>query len=143
MFDIRRVDNPEPHTIFKLISQLNPELSFAVFETRLRDMLTQNYFLLAAFEDEEMIALTGCWIGTKLYCGKYLEIDNFVVDEAHRSKSIGAKIMDRVFEEAKALKCEAITLNVYSWNDRAQKFYDAYGFESPGNHRVLHLKSNN
>jgi GNAT superfamily N-acetyltransferase len=29
------------------------------------------------------------WFGIKLWCGKYLEIDNFIVHPEHRKKGIG------------------------------------------------------
>jgi hypothetical protein len=45
-----------------------------------------NYKQLAVFENEICIAVTGFWTGTKLWSGKYIEIDNFIVHPEHRSK---------------------------------------------------------
>jgi hypothetical protein len=49
-------------------------------------MVPHNYKQLAVFENEICIAVTGFWTGTKLWSGKYIEIDNFIVHPEHRSK---------------------------------------------------------
>jgi ribosomal protein S18 acetylase RimI-like enzyme len=36
------------------------------------------------------------WSGTKLWSGKYLEIDNFIVHPEHRKKGIGKMLTDYV-----------------------------------------------
>jgi ribosomal protein S18 acetylase RimI-like enzyme len=36
------------------------------------------------------------WTGTKLWSGKYIEIDNFIVHPEHRSKGLGKMMTDYV-----------------------------------------------
>jgi hypothetical protein len=68
----------------------------------LDEMLPNNrYGQIAVFEDEECLGLTGFWIGTKLWCGKYLEIDNLVVSTNHRSKGAGKLMFDYLAIKAK------------------------------------------
>jgi hypothetical protein len=55
------------------------------YESYLKEMVP-NYKQLAVFENEICIAVTGFWTGTKLWSGKYIEIDNFIVHPEHRSK---------------------------------------------------------
>ncbi len=102
-------------------------------------MLEQHYFIIEAYDDKELVALTGCWIATKFYSGKYLEVDNFIVDRNHRGQSIGKQIMDYVLAEAKKLRCDSIVLNGYINNEAAHRFYNQYGFETLAKHRILRL----
>ena len=139
---IKRIDCPNAGEIYPLISQLNEGLDFSSFEARLKDMLSQNYFIVAALDElENIVALTGCWLGTKFYCGKYLEIDNFIVDKKLRGQSLGTKIIEYVFEEAKRLQCDSVTLNAYIENHDAHRFYDQYQFERLGVHRIHRFSS--
>jgi hypothetical protein len=52
------------------------------YESILKKWLPHNYKQLAVFENEICIAVvTGFWTGTKLWSGKYIEIDNFIVHQ--------------------------------------------------------------
>jgi GNAT superfamily N-acetyltransferase len=51
------------------------------------------------------------WSGTKLWSGKYLEIDNFIVHPEHRKKGIGKMLTDYVDAKAKELGCTMIVLD--------------------------------
>ncbi|WP_246413047.1 hypothetical protein [Rhizobium indicum] len=73
-------------TIFPLYSQVS-RLSEAVVCQRLSAMFAQsNYRCIAAYIDERMVGASGFWTGTQLWCGKYVEADNVVVDSALRSR---------------------------------------------------------
>jgi ribosomal protein S18 acetylase RimI-like enzyme len=43
----------------------------------------------------------GFWTGTKLWSGKYIEIDNFIVHPEHRSKGLGKMMTDYIDVKAK------------------------------------------
>jgi GNAT superfamily N-acetyltransferase len=45
---------------------------------------------------------------TKLWTGKYIELDNVVTDKNHRSKGVGKLINDFAAEKAKQLGCKFI-----------------------------------
>jgi ribosomal protein S18 acetylase RimI-like enzyme len=64
-------------------------------------MVPHNYKQLAVFENEICIAVTGFWTGTKLWSGKYIEIDNFIVHPEHRSKGLGKMMTDYIDVKAK------------------------------------------
>jgi ribosomal protein S18 acetylase RimI-like enzyme len=63
------------------------------YESYLKEMVPHNYKQLA-FENEICIAVTGFW--TKLWSGKYIEIDNFIVHPEHRSKGLGKMMTDYI-----------------------------------------------
>jgi ribosomal protein S18 acetylase RimI-like enzyme len=73
-------------------------------------MVPHNYKQLAVFENEICIAVTGFWTGTKLWSGKYIEIDNFIVHPEHRSKGLGKMMTDYIDVKAKE-NCSMIVLD--------------------------------
>ncbi len=58
---------------------------------------------------------------------KSLYIDDICVDERKRGKHIGQALYHHVTEEAKRLGCYHITLNVWSLNPSALRFYEKMG----------------
>ena len=139
---IRTIERPDPETVYRLIQQLDHGVTFELFKEYLTEMLAQNYFMVAALKEGEMVGVAGCWTATKLYCGRYLEIDHFIVDEAYRGQAIGARMMEHILEEAKRRHCDSVTLNAYIRNEAAHKFYDKYQFETVGKHRILRIGGN-
>jgi ribosomal protein S18 acetylase RimI-like enzyme len=80
------------------------------YESYLKEMVPHNYKQLAVFENEICIAVTGFWTGTKLWSGKYIEIDNFIVHPEHRSKGLGKMMTDYIDVKAKE-NCSMIVLD--------------------------------
>ena len=60
---------------------------------------------------------------------KSLYIDDLCVDENQRGKHIGMHIYEYVLEEARKNGCYHITLNVWTLNQSAMKFYEKCGME--------------
>lgn len=58
---------------------------------------------------------------------KTLYIDDLCVDETRRGQHIGRGLYEFVLDFAKASGCYNVTLNVWSCNLGAMKFYDACG----------------
>ena len=58
---------------------------------------------------------------------KTLYIDDLCVDEALRGKHIGRELYEAAVKFAKDSGCYNLTLNVWSCNPSAMKFYDAQG----------------
>ncbi|MCR5398010.1 MAG: GNAT family N-acetyltransferase [Lachnospiraceae bacterium] len=58
---------------------------------------------------------------------KTLYIDDICVDEAARGRHIGKDLYDHVIEYARKSGCYNVTLNVWSCNPGAQRFYEAMG----------------
>lgn len=56
-------------------------------------------------------------------------IDDLCVDCASRGQNIGKALFNRVKDEARALGCYEITLNVWEGNDSARAFYDKIGLK--------------
>ena len=58
---------------------------------------------------------------------KTLYIDDLCVDENLRGQHIGKQIYEYVLDYAKKSECYNVTLNVWSCNPNAQKFYESCG----------------
>lgn len=58
---------------------------------------------------------------------KTLYIDDLCVDENIRGKSVGKSLYQYILEFAKESDCYNVTLNVWSGNDSALRFYEKMG----------------
>jgi GNAT superfamily N-acetyltransferase len=125
---------------FPLIRQLNPKMTIERYTTLLRAIVDQrNYFQIGYYDKDQLVGLTGVWIGTKVWCGKYLEVDNFVVDESYRGQGVGKKLLKWVEARAREEKCDMIGLDSYVTAEGAHRFYFANGFKIEGFHMTHRL----
>lgn len=123
-----------------LIQQLYPEFTEQIYGDLLDEMLPNNYKQLVAFENETPVGLSGFWVGTKLWCGKYLELDNVIVHSNHRSKGVGKVLTEHLNQKAIDLGCKVVALDAYTNNFVAHKFYFNHGFVPKGFHFVKFLE---
>lgn len=120
-----------------VLQDLYPSLTLEEYARDLDEMLPNNrYGQIAVFDGENCIGLTGYWIGTKLWCGKYLEIDNLVVSSKYRSKGAGKLMFDYLSEKAKQENCVMMSLDSYTYNFKAHKFFYNEGFAPRGFHFI-------
>jgi GNAT superfamily N-acetyltransferase len=124
---------------YPLIKQLTPELSQKDMRTYLELMLPMGYRMFGVYEGKKLVGCTGIWTGAKFYCGKYLEIDNFILDKKYRSKGIGKLLTDYIDKLAKKEKCKVIMLDAYTTNHASHKFYLREGFIIKGYHFIKFL----
>ena len=121
---------------------LYPNISLEKYTSFLSEMLPHNYIQIGVFENEVCLGITGCWSATKLWTGKYLEIDNFVVNPEYRSKGIGRLLTDFVEKKAVDLGCSSIVLDAFTGNFGAHRFYYNQGYAPKGFHFVKVLDEN-
>lgn len=132
----------ELHTIDEMIQEIEvmkelyPSLSEKEYKVMLQNMIPNNYKQVALYEHDKCIAISGFWIGTKLWCGKYLELDNVIVSSEYRSKGIGKIISEYLENKAIEENCNIQVLDAYSTNFKAHRFYYNQGFSPKGFHFV-------
>jgi GNAT superfamily N-acetyltransferase len=131
---IRELTKEELPTILPLIGQLNPKLAPEELKKRLESMIPKGYHCIAAFEAERMVGVAGYWLGTRFYCGDYMDVDNVVVDETLRSAGIGAQMMDWLHAKAAELGVKVVVLDSYVTYAAAHRFYFRQGYEILGFH---------
>jgi len=129
-------------TIQEMLEQIDtirflyPNLSLEKYENYLSQMVPYNYIQIGVFENESCLGITGCWSATKLWTGKYLEIDNFVVNPNVRSKGIGKLLTDYIELKAINQDCSSIVLDAFTGNFAAHRFYYNQGYVPKGFHFV-------
>jgi GNAT superfamily N-acetyltransferase len=120
-----------------VLQELYPSLTPENYLADLKDMLPNNrYGQVAVFDGDTCVGVSGFWIGTKLWCGKYLEIDNLVVSAKVRSKGVGKMIFDYLAEKAQQEECSMVSLDSYTSNFKAHKFFYNEGFAPKGFHFI-------
>lgn len=103
-------------------------------------MQEAGYKLLGVFEGDKLLAISGYWIAHKLYCGKYLEADNVVVDENARSLGIGQQLQQELERIARENQCNVMMLDAYLENTAGHRFYERAGYEKKGYHFIKKLR---
>jgi len=120
----------------ELMRFLYPTFTFEKYEAYLKDMVPHNYKQLAVYENDICVAVTGFWTATKLWSGRYIEIDNFIVHPDHRSKGLGKMMTDYIDVKAKEEGCSMIVLDAFTGNFTAHRFYYNQGYGPKGFHFV-------
>ena len=121
--------------IIKLSKQLNYKIEEKVLIRRFHQMIEmENYYCFGLFEDSKLIGISNGWTSNRFYCGKQLEIDNFVIDEEKRSQGYGDLFMKYLENWCKQGNYETIELNSYVRNSKSHKFYFNHGFKIIGHH---------
>lgn len=139
--DFRLANSFEDYELaFPLILELNPTLSKEKYLLHVQEMQgLGNYYLYSAYLENEFIGLCGYWVASKFYCGKYMEIDNFIIADNHRSKNYGSLFLDFLETKAKELNCETIMLDAYVENFAGHRFYYKNGYIARGYHFLKKL----
>ena len=121
-----------------LLTLLNPETPTALIATRLKSILNEHshYQLFGAFTGDQLAGVAGAWIATKIWCGRYLEIDNLVVDPAQRSAGIGGELIRHLEALAVDRDCKVVVLDSYTANHPSHRLYHRLGFEIWGFHFI-------
>ena len=127
---------------FEIMQHLYSNFTVEKYESYLDAMVPHNYTQIAVFEGDVCVGLSGLWFGIKLWCGKYLEIDNFIVHPEHRQKGIGKIMTDYVDAKAIELGCTMTVLDAFTGNYTAHRFYYNQGFIPKGFHFLKILDEN-
>lgn len=137
---IRDIEEKDYKDFFEIVAQFNEGIKYEEFLERLEIMKGNGYKVVAGFDEmQEMVAVSGMWENARFWCGKYLEIDNFLVHEKKRCGGVGKIMLRFIIEHAKKQGVNCIILNAYNENVGAAKFYKKNGFEDIGNFFKLEI----
>jgi ribosomal protein S18 acetylase RimI-like enzyme len=140
-YNIRRLNTlNEMLQYHALIQQLYPKMSLQQYESLLKEMIPHHYYQIGVFEDEKIVGISGYWLSNRLWCGKYMDIDNVVVDENYRSLGIGKLMMQWLHVEAEKQQCNIAVLDVYVENFNAHRFYYRQDYVARGYHFTKDLR---
>ncbi|MBM3161081.1 MAG: GNAT family N-acetyltransferase [Bacteroidetes bacterium] len=124
-----------------ILNELYPALTYKAYKDELAFMLQHNYGQVGVFSENECLGISGFWIGNKLWCGKYLELDNIVVSEKYRNSGVGKLLFDFLHRKAEEHNCTMLSLDSYTTNYKAHKMFYNEGFAPKGFHFIKILKS--
>tara|TARA_B100000508_G_scaffold141026_1_gene145254 strand:- start:27607 stop:28068 length:462 start_codon:yes stop_codon:yes gene_type:complete len=128
---------------YDLLTLLYPtDFSVDKYKSLLAEMLEGNYRQVAAYEGNKIVGIAGLTIATKIWSGRYMDMDHFVVSRDHRSTGVGKKIIKYVKELSIQENCKILSCDVYSENFDAQRFYMNERFVPRGFHFV-HVNDKN
>ena len=126
---------------FEVMQHLYIKFTLEKYKSYLSEMIPQNYTQVAVFEGDICVGISGLWSGTKLWSGKYLEIDNFIVHPDHRKKGVGKMMTDYIDAKAKETGCTMIVLDAFTGNFAAHRFYYNQGYAPKGFHFIKILNA--
>lgn len=118
----------------ELMRFLYPTFTVEKYDAYLTEMIPHNYKQIAVFEQDVCVGISGLWSGTKLWSGKFMEIDNFIVHPDYRKKGVGKMMTDYVDAKAKETGCTMIVLDAFTENFTAHRFYYNQGYVPKGFH---------
>jgi ribosomal protein S18 acetylase RimI-like enzyme len=129
--DLRVVSDAEIGACFRLMQQLRPHLASAEeFVTRVRRQQVEGYRLMALWSDRRPRALAGFRLTENLVHGRFLYVDDLVVDAAERNTGLGAILLTHLEDQARRLGCAKLVLDTGVDNVAAQRFYARQGLRN-------------
>lgn len=142
-WSIRPLEAADELAATGLLAHLNPDQPSPVLIARFREILAAHphYLPLGGFEDGRLIALAGAWIATKIWCGRYLEVDNLIVHPECRGRRYGSLLMEHLESLARERECNLMVLDSYTSNYASHRLYHRLGYEIWGFHFVKELAS--
>ncbi|AUB37780.1 Ribosomal protein S18 acetylase RimI and related acetyltransferases [Nostoc flagelliforme CCNUN1] len=108
---------------FPVISQLRPHLEQAKFVEQVRYQIKEGYQLAFLEVEKQAVAVAGFRISNCLASGKFLYIDDLVVDEFNRSHSCGQQLFQWLIEYARNHDCKHLSLDSGVQRFAAHRFY--------------------
>lgn len=125
---------------FDTFWELRPHLTDKeVFVAQVMQQLKEGYEIIAAYEQEEVVACIGFRFLTTLAWGKILYIDDLITKEKTRGKGYGKILLDHVIQIARERLCKEVHLDTGYTRHAAHKVYLKQGFEFNCHHLALKL----
>jgi len=127
-----------------LMRQLRPYLLDEAAYVRQveRQQKSTGYELVGAFNSEGLLlGLAGFVCSEMLSRGRYLYVDDLVIDEGHRGQGVGSTLLTWLEARAGDLECTSLHLDCSNHRSDAHRFYRREGLEDRSLHFVLELET--
>lgn len=125
---------------YPIIKQRYRQMSLETFDEQISEMIAMNDFkMIGAFLDDRLVGVAGYWVLCMLYCGRYIQVSSFIVDEEKRGAGIGKKILNAIEKIGKKLNCEKVILDSFTENKKSHPLYFREGFHIRGFHFMKDL----
>nr|WP_314563142.1 GNAT family N-acetyltransferase [uncultured Pseudomonas sp.] len=128
-------DHPLCLASLTLMRILRPHLDDAErYQAQLQRQAAQGYRLLAALEEGEVVGLAGYRELENLLYGRFLYVDDLVVQPARQRDGLGYRLLAAVRSEALDRGCSHLILDTGLHMPLAQRFYFRQGLLARGLH---------
>jgi len=125
---------------FALMRELRPHLTDeTAFVEQIARQYAQGYRLLAAYMGERIAGLIGYRAMENTVYGRFVYVDDLVIDIDERQQGLGALLISTVRNEATRLGCQHFVLDTGLHMALAQRFYFRQGLLARGMHFVQPL----
>lgn len=126
---LRHADSQEAlRSCYAVMKQLRPHLqSEAEFLARIARQQDESYRLLAAWDDEQVVALAGYRFQENLVYGRFMYVDDLITAETARGSRWGERLLDALTTIAEQSACVRLVLDTGLTNALAQRFYFRQG----------------
>ena len=149
-----REDLPRVNELRRQVNELHAAGRPDIFRPGFCEALRQHVFQL--FDAPEFDVIVACIDGT--ICGfaavqyvdrpesaylcarRFYHIEEFGVDENFRRRGVGTALLRFCRAEAERRGFDRVELDVWAFNEAAQKFYEAAGFQTYRSHLELPLR---
>lgn len=129
------LDHPLCLASLTLMRILRPHLDDAErYQAQLQRQAAQGYRLLAALEEGEVVGLAGYRELENLLYGRFLYVDDLVVQPARQRDGLGGRLLAAVRSEALDRGCSHLILDTGLHMPLAQRFYFRQGLLARGLH---------
>ena len=113
---------------YPLIRQLRSHLdSEQEFLLRWQQQSTQGYNLLTLWHGTQPVGLAGFRVQDNLVHGRFVYVDDLVIDASCRNRGYGKILIERLKAEAKLLGCAKLLLDAAMSNTLGHRFYYRQG----------------
>jgi GNAT superfamily N-acetyltransferase len=124
---------------FSTLSQLRPHLKQENFLAQFHRQQQDGYQLAFVDIGSHVVVVAGFRISECLAYGRFLYVDDLVVDETGRSQKYGQRIFDWLIEYAKLHNCEQLHLDSGVQRFDAHRFYLRQRMKIASHHFSLDL----
>jgi GNAT superfamily N-acetyltransferase len=127
---IRAAMGSECGELARLAGQLGYESSAEQIAQRLAGMarLSESAVFVAEKKPGEILGWISLFVFRPLTSDPRVEISGLIVDESHRSRQIGALLLQRADQWAIAMGCSVIGVHTNVTRERAHAFYERNGY---------------
>ena len=87
------------------------------------------FWFLVAEKDSVIIGISFYWIRYSTWKGKFLFLEDFVIQEKYRRRGVGSKLFKETIKICKKLNLNGMTWQVLDWNIPAIDFYKKFDAE--------------
>jgi len=105
---IRELDLKELYSVFDVLKQLYPKLSYKEFEDLIYDMRHMEYKMIGVMEGTKLITYAGVCIQTTFVDKRHLKVFEVVTDKAYSALKYDTIMREYLVDYANMAMCEKV-----------------------------------